>query len=65
MGCLMTKYYWVDPDGGWRYGFPRVVTEDEYYQEDTLVNLGYPKDRVCHYTRTWEATEQEYLDDRA
>jgi len=54
--CLM-----VDPEGGWRYGFPKPLPDNiELGKEDMLEWLwsnGYPRGKVPHYIRYFEGDE--------
>lgn len=49
------KVLLVDPDGGWRYGFPKPVPEEFYTLGDDfdfqawLVSEGYPKHMVDYW----------------
>ena len=50
---------WVDPPGGWKYGFPKIWNGEGDIM-DWLVQSGYPKreiDRlgVYFYLRQWPA----------
>ena len=59
----MNKRIWVDPPGGWKYGFPKIKLDDSDTLE-WLVKHGYPKEEIDKlgkhfFTRQWEATEEE------
>lgn len=50
---------WVDPPGGWRYGFPKIWYNDGPI-EQWLINHGYPEQDVAwasNYMRWWPVTE--------
>lgn len=58
----MSNKVWVDPEQGWRYGFPKLWDKT---QHATLVEFleanGWPKDKQAefNYVRMWEANENE------
>lgn len=57
---MKSKYMWIDPDSGWKYGFPMVVGDEEH--ERMLLDAFCPKD--CHpYVRYWPATRYEFIED--
>ena len=60
----MNKRIWIDPPEGWKYGFPKIKTDDSNTM-DWLVEQGYPKEEIdklgdYFFTRQWEATEEEF-----
>ena len=57
------KNIWIDPPGGWRYGFPKLKTDDSHVME-WLVKNGYPQQEIDElgdyfFTRSWEASDDE------
>ena len=51
----------VDPPGGWRYGFPKVLDETVTFRK-FLLNNGYPRedlDLAENYSRYWEDNNAE------
>jgi len=62
---FMKKVTMVDPDEGWKYGFPKVLPEELKGKDITtwLVSEGYPHDVIENWNksslgylpiRTWE-----------
>lgn len=57
---MNTKRQMIDPPGGWRYGFPKVIPKDQYHRTlDWLVENGYPRSEIDKmgnhfYCRYWE-----------
>ena len=53
----MVKYQQVvDPPSGWRYGWPRILTNDENYEEHLRKN-GYPEKDISFamkWSRFWK-----------
>ena len=51
----------IDPEGGWKYGFPKVapdiVDPDELNQ--WLWDNGYPEGQVPHYVRFFEVKDDD------
>lgn len=47
------NYYTIDPPEGWRYGFPKAVTEEEYNKitdlKEWCVSNHYPRDVAISY----------------
>ena len=59
----MNKYIWIDPDSGWKFGFPKVIREDLETDDDWWVAQGYrgtSERKGPLYVRAWPATEEEY-----
>lgn len=66
------KVLMVDPDGGWRYGFPKIAPENLEKNDDWhawLLEEGYPQEKIDYWLnssfgyvpcRMWE---QEIEDD--
>jgi len=58
---------WVDPPGGWRYGFPKIWKRDRPI-EQWLIDNGYPEHDVewgSQRMRWWpveEGDEDETMD---
>jgi len=56
---------WVDPPGGWRYGFPQIWDGSKDPDVDTWMRqAGYPDEvRETYgqhfYMRMWEAVEDD------
>jgi hypothetical protein len=56
----MKKKTYIDPPGGWRYGFPKILPNDIKDVNSWLVQNGYPQSEIdsCgkyfHY-RSWES----------
>lgn len=58
----MSKLVFLDPESGWRYGFPQVWDKDIPYGKATreekvewLVSKGYPKEMAKKTSiRSWE-----------
>jgi hypothetical protein len=51
----MMKQKWIDPPGGWKYGFPKVLEEGKSYKE-LLIESGYPEEDMelaLKYSRQW------------
>ena len=56
----MTK--WIDPPGGWKYGFPKPIPDDIIFFEDWLVSEGYPREEIekmgdYFFCSQWETEE--------
>ena len=52
---------WIDPPGGWRYGFPKKIKDGESYIE-MLREAGYPEediDLALKYSRQWEQSDDD------
>ena len=51
----------IDPPSGWRYGFPKRVTQEEMKDlKSFLISNGYPEEDVelaMKYSRYWEFEE--------
>lgn len=50
---------WIDPPGGWRWGFPKIMPNNVENFRDWLVQEGYPQSEIdalgSHfYVRMWE-----------
>ena len=46
---------WIDPPGGWKYGFPRKIEDGESYAE-MLRESGYPEKDIelaLKWSRQW------------
>ena len=53
----MSKRIWVDPDSGWRYGFPKIYDPDvDGELRDWLQREGY-EGKPAYY-RTWNVSEE-------
>ena len=60
----MTKVTMIDPDEGWRYGFPKMLPNELKGKDinDWLIEKGYPVEKLKHLNnklgyvpeRTWE-----------
>ena len=60
----MTKVTMIDPDGGWRYGFPKMLPNELKGKDVTewLIEKGYPIEKLEEWNntlgyvpmRTWE-----------
>lgn len=49
-----SKFYWtIDPPKGWKYGFPKSVTNEEYKSikdfKQWSIDNGYPKEIAEQY----------------
>lgn len=52
------KNYWIDPPGGWKYGFPLIkLGSDTRTNDEWLRDMGYPEE--ADYIRLWEASDEE------
>lgn len=56
----MPKMLIIDPPGGWKYGFPRPLTQTaKETLEEWLLRMGYPQIEIdqggAKYCRYWEA----------
>lgn len=51
------KVLYIDPPGGWLYGFPQIWDTEEYPSyKDLLRAKGYPEKDIalaCEYSRSW------------
>lgn len=56
------KVMMIDPDEGWRYGFPKAMPDGVGNTYGWLVENGYPKERIDYFensklgylpTRVW------------
>jgi len=36
----------IDPPGGWKYGFPKILPEDVTNTIEWLLNQGYPQTEI-------------------
>lgn len=54
----MRRPMWIDPDEGWRYGFPKLW-HGEGDVDVWLAEQGYPAGKHCPYFRMWSATPEE------
>ena len=62
------KVHMIDPPGGWKYGFPKVVPSPA--PEDLmawLVSEGYPQEQIDKmgdqfYCRHWEEEDDDISD---
>lgn len=54
----MSKWMWIDPAEGWRYGFPKLW-DGEGDMDVWLAEQGYPAGKHCPYFRMWYATPEE------
>lgn len=51
---------WIDPDEGWRFGFPKVWDQELQPDFDTwMKENGWPEGRKIYYIRQWEAKDDE------
>ena len=60
----MTKVTMIDPDEGWRYGFPKMLPNELKGKDinNWLIEKGYPVEKLKHFSnklgyvpmRTWE-----------
>ena len=56
---------WIDPPGGWKYGFPKTFdTEKDGDMHTWLVANGYPQEEIedlgdQFYVRQWLTDEEE------
>ena len=60
---------WIDPPSGWRWGFPKSISSEDYAKEGFSVNswivkMGYPQSEIDKlgehfYYRGWETNEDE------
>lgn len=53
----------IDPSGGWRYGFPKILPRwvNEQSMDEWLLSEGYPKQNLdlIPYSRFWERDVDE------
>ena len=61
-----SKKIWIDPPGGWKYGFPRIYDpkKDNPDVVEWIVDQGYPRKVMESYKkyfnyRCWLAENQE------
>lgn len=60
----MTKVLYIDPPGGWRYGFPKILPDGETPTNEWFIKNGYPLYEIesygkhFHY-RCWEENLDE------
>ena len=42
------KYYWIEPLNGWKWGFPKKISYDNYLGDtmEWFVKNGYPKNEI-------------------
>lgn len=40
---------WCDPPSGHKYGFPKMIPEGVEYNQQWLLDNGYPKERIAEY----------------
>jgi hypothetical protein len=55
----MTRKIYVDPPEGWKYGFPKVCSEDDNIV-DFIIDSGYPEELIDADNfpiRIWTAEE--------
>lgn len=55
---------WIDPPGGWRFGFPKKVDSEVPDMTQWLIDNGYPKEKITEYgdyfhVRMWDVKEQD------
>ena len=65
----MTKVTMIDPDSGWRYGFPKPYNPDDITDfHGWLVSEGYPQEKIDYWLnssfgyvpcRMWEQEIEE------
>ena len=60
----MKKIKFIDPPGGWKYGFPKEMLREVTDIRTFLVENGYPQSEIdslseYFFVRTWEETEEE------
>lgn len=64
---MKLKVMVVDPPEGWKYGFPKRVSNDESPNEEWFLENGYPQylidQGMLNYCRMWyeEVKENESL----
>lgn len=50
---MTQKFYTIDPPEGWKYGFPKEITEKEYNEIKDwgawCMEKGYPKEKAAEY----------------
>ena len=52
----MQRLLYIDPDQGWRYGFPKIISSDLYFCQsfiidEWLIEHGYPKKFVEYWNK--------------
>ena len=47
----MTKVLYIDPPGGWHYGFPKLLPEGQEATNEWFVKNGYPQEEIDSYGR--------------
>lgn len=61
----MKKILMIDPEEGWKYGFPKPAPKDFHEWEDSeglnrwLWDNGYPEGKVPRYCRYFEISDEE------
>lgn len=64
----MSKVKIIDPDSGWRFGFPKVLPDDVTDVNLWLIENGYPRSLVKYWEesslgyvpiRCWEEEEED------
>jgi len=49
----LKEYILIDPPSGWRYGFPKRITKEEYHSikdlKEWCISNGYPKSEADSY----------------
>jgi len=56
---FMTKVTMIDPDGGWKYGFPKPLPTDIENEDLTewLIENGYPREVIDK----WKQSDLGYI----
>jgi hypothetical protein len=59
----MSKVLMIDPEEGWKYGFPKPAPISDWVEDDALQKWlednGYPKGKVPHYIRYYEVEDEQ------
>ena len=55
---------YIDPPGGWKYGFPRIIPDDITNIREWIVANGYPQSEIdeygdCFFSRYWTAEVED------
>jgi hypothetical protein len=66
----MAEVTYIDPPAGWKYGFPKVLPEDQIHRtKEWLIEQGYPEAEIdalgenfyCRYWRQEENVDEQRL----
>lgn len=61
---MKVERVWVDVPQGYLYGFPKIYEEEhDGPLADWIYRSGYPHNKEIHYTRSWQAREDDRDED--